>query len=84
VRTTFCLVALGLLSGCGSSPAPTASPEQPLTIEEWKKLPVAQKYDVTTFERLKSGNPKLQDEREWNKFSREVMTPAKKNDQAKP
>jgi uncharacterized protein YcfL len=84
VRTACWLLLLVFLAGCGSSPAPPVSPEQPLTIEDWKKLPAAEKYDVVTFERLKSGNPKLQDEREWNKFTRDVVMPAKKQEQPKP
>lgn len=65
--------------GCGSTPA-TAPGETPLTVEQWKALPAQTKYEVDTMERLKLGDPKLQDQRTWDKFTREVLLPAKKKD----
>lgn len=80
------LFVLGLsvvvgLTGCGGSQAPVASlHESPLTVDQWKAMPPETKYEVETFERLKLGNPKLQDQREWDKFARTVVFPAKKKD----
>jgi hypothetical protein len=67
------------VAGCGSTPA-TAPGKTPLTVEQWKTLPVQAKYEVETLERLKLGDPKLQDQRAWDKFTREVLLPAKKKD----
>jgi hypothetical protein len=75
------LAVLMAAAGCGKSdPAPTAE-EAPLTVEQWKELPVAEKYEPATFERLKAGDPKLADDRGWAKFTRETLLPAKKKDQ---
>jgi hypothetical protein len=74
---------LGLLVagvGCGKTDPVPAPEDSPLTVEQWKVLPVQLKYEVETFERLKQGNPKLQEPKEWEKFTREVLLPAKKKD----
>jgi hypothetical protein len=85
VRTTrfvgLMLVLASAVVGCGSPPAPTPE-EAPLTVEQWKAMPVSEKYEVETFERLKAGSPKLQSQKEWDKFTREVILPAKKKDLA--
>jgi hypothetical protein len=74
------LVGLLIGIGCGKTD-PVAAPEvSPLTVEQWKELPVQLKYEVDTFERLKAGNPKLQEPKEWEKFNRQVLLPAKKKD----
>ncbi len=70
----------GLAAGCGdrgSTPAPESAP---LTLDAWKALAPPGKYDIDALERLKQGEPKLQDERAWQKFSRDVLLPAKKKD----
>lgn len=78
--TRVLLVGLLAAVGCGKTdPAPPAA-ETPLTVEQWKALPVQLKYEVETFERLKQGSPKLQEPREWDKFTRDVLLPAKKKD----
>lgn len=74
------LVIAACLTGCGSQPA-SAPAEGPLTLEQWKALPPEAKYEIDTLERLKQGNPKLQDQREWDRFTRDVLLPAKKKDQ---
>lgn len=74
----FLAVAAGL-AGCGSPPA-SAPEERPLTLEQWKALPPETKYEIDTLERLKQGNPKLQDQREWEKFTRDVLLPARKKE----
>jgi hypothetical protein len=68
-----------LVIGCGAKHPPPA-PTAPLTIEEWKELPVDTKYEIGTLERLKEGTPKLQDDREWHQFARTVLVPAKKRE----
>ncbi len=67
------------LVGCGRAPTKDLANE-PLTVEDWKDMPVESKYEIGTFERLKLGEPKLQDDREWQLFARNVMLPAKKRE----
>lgn len=73
-------LALGAFAGCGPSASPPPPEEVPLTVEQWKAMPPDQKYQIETFERLKAGNPKFQNQKEWDKFTREVILPAKKKD----
>ena len=78
--TAVAACLLGFAVGCGG-PRPATTPESaPLTLDDWKALPPAVKYQIETFERLKQGDPKLQDERAWQKFSRDVLVPAMKKD----
>lgn len=64
--------------GCGS--APHDQGPVPLTVAEWKKLPVAERYTPQTFERLKAGDPTLVDAEGWEKFSRTVLIPQRLRD----
>ena len=59
---------------------PEVPPSDPLTVEQWKTLPAEMKYEASTLERLKLGDPKLQEEREWDQFTRKVLIPARKKD----
>ena len=74
------VIASVLLAGCGADkptgidPAATA----PLTLEQWQALPAEAKYQVPNLERLKDGDPKFRDDREWDKFMRTVVNPGKK------
>lgn len=83
-RLLFVFCICGASWGCGTSvpeqvpvelPAPT-----PLSVTQWKELPVAEKYDPTTFERLKLNDPKLQRKPAWDKFMEEVVVPERKKD----
>ena len=69
-------------AGCGSEPSPVSPlPDPgPLTVEEWRQLPIEEKYDDGTFQRLKKHNPKLASRRLWDKFMREVVIPERKRD----
>jgi hypothetical protein len=74
------LVSAFVLVGCGGQ-QPTPPPEEiPLTVEEWKKLPTQAKFEIETFERLKRGDPKLMDQRTWDKLYREVILPSKRKE----
>lgn len=77
----WCLIFLVfIVVGCGSQQS-TAPPEEvPLTVEEWKTLPTQVKFEIETFERLRRGNPKLQEQRDWDKFTREVILPSKRKE----
>jgi hypothetical protein len=66
-------------AGCAARPSGTPN-DAPLTLEQWKTLPPGDKYDVETFERLKLGHPKLQDQRAWDRFARDVVLPGRKRE----
>lgn len=74
------LVALSATSCSRNQGADVSS--EPLTFETWKILPAQQKYDVSTLERLKLGEPKLQEDREWERFLYTVIAPGKKKELA--
>ncbi len=84
MRISVRILAVGSLIvaplGCNASTTPTPDEQQPLTVEEWKNMPTEAKYQGATFERLKLGEPKLQDDRGWDKFQREVLLPARKKE----
>jgi hypothetical protein len=69
-------LALGC-SGAGSAPAPQAAP---MTVNDWKALPVEQKYTPETLERLKAGDPNLQTPEGWDAFQKNVVAPARRKD----
>lgn len=71
---------LVLLAGCAAKGTEASSSSEPLTLAAWKVLPPETKYEIDTYERLKQGEPKLQDQREWDKFARTVVLPAKKRE----
>ena len=68
------------LVGCSSKGSMAVTAQTPLTIDDWKQLPPAQKYEVPTLERLKQGEPKLNDPREWDKFTRTILLPSKQKE----
>ena len=80
LRRSLTLAAGLALVGCGR-PEQAAPAETPLTVEQWKALPAPSKYEIDTLERLKQGAPQLQEPRGWDKFTRDVLMPAKKKDQ---
>lgn len=81
-RLTGCFLTMTIcLIGCTGQP-PTPAGDVPLTLEQWRALPAASKYQAETFERLKLGQPALRDERAWQHFTRTVVLPAKQKDLA--
>jgi hypothetical protein len=68
------------LTGCGSASKNVPPPTTPLTVAQWQTLDVEQKYAPETFDRLKQGDPKLQDPREWDNFFASVIVPNRKKD----
>ena len=77
---TIVMILTFFALGCGRSKPSVLIDESPLTIEQWKELSVEIKYEPSTFERLKLGEPKLQNDREWEKFTRNTLIPARKRD----
>lgn len=73
------------LSGCGSPPPPPAVAEGPLTIADWKAMTDIQtKYDGATMERLRQGEPSLQEEKAWREFEKTVIVPQRAIDVPPP
>ncbi|MEZ6090075.1 MAG: hypothetical protein R3C05_19015 [Pirellulaceae bacterium] len=71
-----------LIVGCGDepTPGPFLGPLPPLTVEQWRQLPVQEKYDESTFDRLREQDSNLQSERVWDKFMKEVVVPERTKD----
>lgn len=74
----FLLFALALV-GCGTKPS-DAPETAPLSVADWKALPVEAKYTPETLERLKEGTPTLQTPEGWTAFSRTTLAEARKKD----
>ncbi len=67
--------------GCGGGDvAENDGPPPQLTVEAWRELPIEEKYDEATFDRLKDADPQLKSPRAWDKFMREVVVPERKID----
>jgi hypothetical protein len=77
-----CLLMACLAAGCSSGSGPPSMPPSPtpLTLAEWRELPVVEKYDDATFSRLKMNDDKLNSERAWNRFMVETIIPERKKD----
>ncbi len=71
------LVATLTLAGCGR---PMASRPAPLSVSDWRALPVDKKYTAEALERLKEGDPKLQTPEGWEAFSRTTLAQERKKD----
>ena len=76
-----CILGALVFAGCGDDGPPTLPPAPtPLSVAEWKTLEIPIKYDEGTFDRLKMNDPKLQTDRGWDRFMREVIVPERKKD----
>lgn len=73
----FALAGVLGLAGCGGK---SANPPAPLSIAEWKTMPVDQKYTSEALERLKEGEPQLQTAEGWEAFSRTTLAENRKKD----
>ena len=85
------IVLVGLLAiangmGCGSSTSNSVQPIQDsaelplLTLEQWKSLPVEEKYDLATLDRLRQADKSLRPDRAWQKFMKEIVLPERMKD----
>jgi hypothetical protein len=77
VLALFILAGVLAAAGCGAKPV---GPPAPMSIAEWKTLPVDQKYTAEALERLKQGEPNLQTAEGWEAFSRTTLAEARKKD----
>lgn len=75
------LAGLWFAIGCaGNVTPPQPSSQPPLTIEQWKNLPVEEKYDEAILQSLRDAAPNLRADRNWQRFLREVVLPERKRD----
>lgn len=79
IQGPLALTCAFFLVGCGKGSSTHEKPS-PLSVAEWKTMPVEKKYDTEVLERLKSGDPKFQSEEAWDQFTRTVILPSRKKD----
>jgi hypothetical protein len=77
-RVTLILLMLlaTCLPGCRRRSS-TKDSSTPLTVEQWQVLPAQEKYAPNVMARLKQGNPKFQNDTEWDEFAQNVFLPAR-------
>lgn len=77
----ICIVLTSLLA-CSENPQKPELPPEPtaLTVDQWKQLPISEKYDEATLDRLRMEAKNLQTGRAWKKFMNEVVMPEMKKD----
>lgn len=82
ISLAFAVLAIAAFAGCGGEPKPAPlAPPTALTLEEWKAMTdIPDKYDGATLDRLRMGNPKLQSERAWDAYIKQVIVPERKKD----
>jgi hypothetical protein len=73
-------VALVGCSGQKFTPTLNPPPPTPLSLEEWKSLPISEKYDGVTFDRLRMNDPQLKSDAVWNDFMQRVIIPERNQD----
>lgn len=71
------ILLLIFVTGCGVEVSPPQLPSElpALTLEQWKTLPVEEKYDDGTLQRLRAADEKLRSERAWQTFMKDVVMP---------
>ncbi len=79
ISILFCLT---LMIGCGSGEPEkvVVDADEPLSIEVWNTMDVDTKYEFETLEHLRSSDPKLKSEAQWNRFMKEVVVPQRRID----
>ncbi|MDG1872469.1 MAG: hypothetical protein P8J27_01060 [Mariniblastus sp.] len=81
MKSILTLLLPCLLVGCGNVTTDSVNKQdQPLTIQEWKQLDVAEKYEPETFDRLKLNDPKLSQDKHWDQLMRRVVVPERRKD----
>ena len=69
-----------VVSGCVRPVAESPALTSPLSVAEWRGLPVRNKYDENTFRRLKLNDPRLQQEQHWAQFMKDTVLPERRQD----
>lgn len=80
MRKRLALLLLFPILGCGSEPETAQVNEEAITVESWKALDVDVKYEPEIFDRLKLNEPRLSNERNWDRFMRDVIVPERRKD----
>lgn len=85
LRSLVLRLQLGLmlvLAGCDGTEVVPTNPPAPtaLTLDEWKKLPIPEKYDESAFERLRLADPKLKSDSAWRAFMKKEIMPERDQD----
>jgi hypothetical protein len=81
MKRVLFVVLFCVFAGCSGDPeSPLASTDGPISVEVWKQFEVVDKYAPETLDRLRKNNSKLQNERNWNRFMRDVVVPERRKD----
>ena len=81
MKRILIVVLFCVFAGCSGDPeSPLASAGGPISVEAWKQFEVVDKYAPETLDRLRLNNSKLQNERNWNRFMRDVVVPERRKD----
>lgn len=84
MKRFFLLACIGcvLIAGCnsGSDTSNLVQNNEPLSVEEWKMIEGDLKYAPETLDRLKASDPKLNQDKNWERFMRDVVVPERRKD----
>lgn len=81
MKRVLFVVLFCVFAGCSGDPeSPLASTDGPISVEAWKQFEVVDKYAPETLDRLRLNNSKLRNERNWNRFMRDVVVPERRKD----
>jgi hypothetical protein len=76
----YVILGLAMLVAAVGCDKPVEDEPPPVTIAEWKSMPVGQKYSREMLERLKKGDPKLQTPEGWESFAKTTLAATRKKD----
>lgn len=76
------IAGLAFTVGCGGEAPPPGNPPPPtaLSLAEWKTLPIPDKYDGGTLDRLRMHDPALASDQAWDAFMRKEVIPERMKD----
>ena len=72
-------LVIGAAMGCGGGGV-EVKPLTPLSFEEWKQLPVDQKYETFNLDRLRLSDPSLATDEAWDAFVQKNILPMRRRD----
>ncbi len=74
------ICSMGMAIGCSSEQPAPPDPNGPLTMAEWKELPIEIKFEEEGLRRLREGTPELQDDAAFQKFRETTLKEELKKD----